>query len=68
MRLKPSGTAALLAALAALLLSLLTAVGTAQAAPTTIDNATQFTDPNGNPVHAHGGGRSSRWTVLLLVR
>lgn len=56
MRLKTFGTAALLAALAALLLSMLTAVGTAQAAPLTVDNATQFTDPNGNPVHAHGGG------------
>ncbi|MEV4333571.1 RICIN domain-containing protein [Streptomyces sp. NPDC049597] len=56
MRLKKSGTAAFLSALAALLLSLLTAVGTAHAAPVTITNGTQFTDPNGNPVHAHGGG------------
>ncbi|MCX4489962.1 RICIN domain-containing protein [Streptomyces anulatus] len=56
MRLKSSGTAAIFSVLAALLLSLLTAVGTAQAAPLTIDNGTQFTDPNGDPVHAHGGG------------
>jgi hypothetical protein len=28
----------------------------AQAAPVTIVNGTQFTDPNGDPVHAHGGG------------
>ncbi|MFI5900233.1 RICIN domain-containing protein [Streptomyces cyaneofuscatus] len=56
MRLKTSGTAAIFSVLAALLLSLLTAVGAAQAAPLTIDNGTQFTDPNGEPVHAHGGG------------
>ncbi|MEU9294584.1 RICIN domain-containing protein [Streptomyces sp. NPDC048266] len=56
MRLKTFGAAALFSAVAALLLSLLTAVGTAHAAPVTIANGTQFTDPNGNPVHAHGGG------------
>jgi hypothetical protein len=28
----------------------------AQAAPVTTPNGTQFTDTNGNPVHAHGGG------------
>ncbi|MFZ3495756.1 RICIN domain-containing protein [Streptomyces sp. 5.8] len=53
MRLKISRTAALLCAL---LLSLVTAAGTAHAAPVTIANGTQFTDPAGNPVHAHGGG------------
>ncbi|MEU2242590.1 RICIN domain-containing protein [Streptomyces sp. NPDC018338] len=53
MRLKLSGTAAFLCAL---LLSLVTAAGTAHAAPVTIANGTQFTDPAGNPVHAHGGG------------
>ncbi|MFJ6656740.1 RICIN domain-containing protein [Streptomyces sp. NPDC091377] len=56
MRLKTFGRTALFAALASLLLSLLTAVGTAQAAPATTDNGIQFTDPQGNPVHAHGGG------------
>ncbi|MCX5394431.1 RICIN domain-containing protein [Streptomyces sp. NBC_00094] len=56
MRLKISGTAALLSALSALLLSLLAAVGTAYAAPVTIANGTQFTAPDGSPVHAHGGG------------
>ncbi|WP_189825600.1 MULTISPECIES: RICIN domain-containing protein [Streptomyces] len=44
------------ALLAALLLTLLGATGTAQAAPVTLTNATQFKDPQGNPVHAHGGG------------
>ncbi|MFJ5835103.1 RICIN domain-containing protein [Streptomyces sp. NPDC093089] len=53
MRLKISGTAAFLCAL---LLSLVTAAGTAHAAPVNIANGTQFTDPAGNPVHAHGGG------------
>ncbi|MGW0123012.1 RICIN domain-containing protein [Streptomyces sp. NPDC003327] len=53
MRLKISGVAAFVCAL---LLSLVTAAGTAHAAPVTIANGTQFTDPNGNPVHAHGGG------------
>ncbi|RBM12694.1 RICIN domain-containing protein [Streptomyces sp. PT12] len=28
----------------------------AHAAPVTVLNGTQFTDPNGDPVHAHGGG------------
>ncbi|MFF1696416.1 RICIN domain-containing protein [Streptomyces sp. NPDC058257] len=55
-------TALLLAALAGLLLSLLSPLGSAQAAPApapaavTITNGTQFTDPNGDVVHAHGGG------------
>ncbi|MFE2015184.1 RICIN domain-containing protein [Streptomyces sp. NPDC059491] len=53
MRLKLSGTAAFLCAL---LLSLVSAVGTAHAAPATIENGTRFADPAGNPVHAHGGG------------
>ncbi|HEY9328711.1 MAG TPA: RICIN domain-containing protein [Streptomyces sp.] len=56
MRLKISGRAALFSALSALLLSLLTSVGTAQAAAVTITNGTQFTGSDGNPVHAHGGG------------
>ncbi|MFG3257436.1 RICIN domain-containing protein [Streptomyces sp. NPDC048172] len=53
------GTVVLLcAALAGLLVSLLTSLGTgtAQAAPATVTNGTQFTDPNGEVVHAHGGG------------
>ncbi|WP_407561824.1 RICIN domain-containing protein [Streptomyces sp. 184] len=53
MRRTLSGTAAVLCAV---LLSLLPGVGTAHAAPVTIGNATQFTDPAGAPVHAHGGG------------
>ncbi|MFH0179864.1 RICIN domain-containing protein [Streptomyces cacaoi] len=48
--------AAVFTAVAALLLSWTAAVGTASAAPASITNATQFTDSNGNPVHAHGGG------------
>ncbi|QGV76996.1 RICIN domain-containing protein [Streptomyces ficellus] len=56
MRLKPSGTAAVLSVIAALVLSLLTAAGTAHAEPAGIANGTQFTDPNGRPVNAHGGG------------
>ncbi|MFI5803896.1 RICIN domain-containing protein [Streptomyces sp. NPDC051561] len=56
MRLTSRGTAALLALVSALLLTLLGGAGTAQAAPVTVPNATQFTDPHGNPVHAHGGG------------
>ncbi len=56
MSLRTKGVTALFAILSALLLSLFTAVGTAQAAPVSIDNATQFNDPNGNPVQAHGGG------------
>ncbi|GGY83964.1 RICIN domain-containing protein [Streptomyces omiyaensis] len=50
------GASAVFAALDALLLSLLGAVGTAHAAAVTVTNAVQFTDPAGNPVHAHGGG------------
>ncbi|MFI8510225.1 RICIN domain-containing protein [Streptomyces sp. NPDC085460] len=50
------GASAVFAALSALLLSLFTAVGTAHAASVTVTNAVQFTDPAGNPVHAHGGG------------
>ncbi|MEU8763257.1 RICIN domain-containing protein [Streptomyces sp. NPDC048659] len=56
MRRTTSGTAAVLTALCAVLLSLLGAAGTAHAAPVTVTNAAQFTDPAGNPVHAHGGG------------
>ncbi|MEV6397958.1 RICIN domain-containing protein [Streptomyces sp. NPDC051907] len=56
MRRTPSTAAMAIAVLAALLLSLLTASGTAQAAPQTAPNPTRFTDPNGDPVHAHGGG------------
>ncbi|WP_121830993.1 RICIN domain-containing protein [Streptomyces sp. S1] len=56
MRRTPSGTATVLTALCAVLLSLFGAAGTARAAAVTVTNATQFTDPAGNPVHAHGGG------------
>ncbi|OKJ61662.1 RICIN domain-containing protein [Streptomyces sp. CB02261] len=56
MRRTSSGTATVLTALCAVLLSLLGTVGTAHAASVTVTNATQFTDPAGNPVHAHGGG------------
>ncbi|MEK9523387.1 RICIN domain-containing protein [Streptomyces venezuelae] len=56
MRRTTSGTATVLTALCAVLLSLLGAVGTAHAAAVTVTNAVQFTDPAGNPVHAHGGG------------
>ncbi|MFB7939870.1 RICIN domain-containing protein [Streptomyces sp. NPDC056049] len=56
MRRTTSGTATVLTALCAVLLSLLGSVGTAHAAAVTVTNATQFTDPQGNPVHAHGGG------------
>ncbi|SFT35685.1 hypothetical protein SAMN04487904_101439 [Actinopolyspora lacussalsi subsp. righensis] len=28
----------------------------AQADPVTVRNGAQFTDPNGEPIHAHGGG------------
>ncbi|MFD3530366.1 RICIN domain-containing protein [Streptomyces sp. NPDC058664] len=56
MRRTSSGTATVLTALCAVLLSLLGAAGTAHAASVTVTNATRFTDPNGNPVHAHGGG------------
>ncbi|MFI0990708.1 RICIN domain-containing protein [Streptomyces exfoliatus] len=50
------GTFTALTALCAVLLSLLGGLGTAHAAAVTVTNATQFTDPQGNPVHAHGGG------------
>ncbi|MFE9458776.1 RICIN domain-containing protein [Streptomyces californicus] len=56
MRRTSSGTVTVLTALCAVLLSLLGTAGTAHAAAVTIANATQFTDPAGNPVHAHGGG------------
>ncbi|MEV7194732.1 RICIN domain-containing protein [Streptomyces sp. NPDC093510] len=56
MRLKLSTTAAVLSAVVALLLSLSAVAGTARADPATIPNGTQFTDPNGEPVNAHGGG------------
>ncbi|MFJ9210435.1 RICIN domain-containing protein [Streptomyces sp. L-9-10] len=56
MRRKLPGAAMAIAVLSALLLSLLSAMGTSQAAPAAVSNATQFTDPNGDPVHAHGGG------------
>ncbi|MFD5768733.1 RICIN domain-containing protein [Streptomyces sp. NPDC127049] len=56
MRRTTSGTATVLTALCAVLLSLLGSAGTAHAAAVTVTNATQFTDPQGNPVHAHGGG------------
>ncbi|TXS20294.1 beta-xylosidase [Streptomyces sp. adm13(2018)] len=56
MRRTTSGTATVLTALCAVLLSLLGALGTAHAAAVTVTNAVQFTDPAGNPVHAHGGG------------
>ncbi|MFI9152278.1 RICIN domain-containing protein [Streptomyces sp. NPDC053367] len=56
MRRTPPGATTVLTALCTLLFSLLGAMGTAHAAPVTITNATQFTDPAGDPVHAHGGG------------
>ncbi|GHA77532.1 RICIN domain-containing protein [Streptomyces termitum] len=56
MRRTTSGTATVLTALCAVLLSLFGAAGTAHAAAVTVTNAVQFTDPAGNPVHAHGGG------------
>ncbi|MEV4423779.1 RICIN domain-containing protein [Streptomyces sp. R-07] len=56
MRRTSSGTATVLTALCAVLLSLLGTAGTAHAATVTVTNATQFTDPAGDPVHAHGGG------------
>lgn len=48
----------LLAAVACLAVAapLATTGPTAQAAPVTVLNGTQFTDPTGEPVHAHGGG------------
>ncbi|MFE5912825.1 RICIN domain-containing protein [Streptomyces wedmorensis] len=51
-----TGASVVFAALSALLLSLVGAMGTAHAASVSVSNATQFTDPAGNPVHAHGGG------------
>ncbi|WP_055703320.1 RICIN domain-containing protein [Streptomyces silaceus] len=56
MRRSAARTRTLLSALCVLLLSFVGAPGTAHAAPTTITNATQFTGPDGSPVHAHGGG------------
>ncbi|MCX4984305.1 RICIN domain-containing protein [Streptomyces sp. NBC_00572] len=60
MRRTPSGTFTVLTTLCAVLFSLLGSLlgpaGTAQAATATVTNATTFTDPAGNPVHAHGGG------------
>ena len=43
-------------AVAAVLLSQMTIIGPASAAPVVITNATQFTDTTGAVVHAHGGG------------
>ncbi|MFE3674571.1 RICIN domain-containing protein [Streptomyces goshikiensis] len=58
MRRHPPHLAALFAVMTALIGSLLGGLGTAAAspAPVTVTNATQFTDPAGRPVHAHGGG------------
>ncbi|MGW6843310.1 RICIN domain-containing protein [Streptomyces sp. NPDC054958] len=55
---RPAVLFALVAALLASLLGGLGGLGTAAAspAPITVTNATQFTDPTGRPVHAHGGG------------
>lgn len=53
---KRTGASTVFVVLSALLLSLVGAVGTAQAVAVPVPNATQFTDPAGNPVHAHGGG------------
>ncbi|MFD5775054.1 RICIN domain-containing protein [Streptomyces fungicidicus] len=47
---------ALLIALCLALAGAVVTAGPAQAAPQTIPNGVQFTDPSGNPVHAHGGG------------
>ena len=47
---------ATLLALGRALVGALATAGPAQAAPQKITNGTQFTDPSGNPVHAHGGG------------
>ena len=47
---------ATLLALGLALFGALATAGPAQAAPQKITNGTQFTDPSGNPVHAHGGG------------
>ncbi|MFC9824439.1 RICIN domain-containing protein [Streptomyces erythrochromogenes] len=58
MRRHPPYLAALFAVVATLFASLLGGPGTATASPSpvTVVNATQFTDPAGKPVHAHGGG------------
>ncbi|MEV4616692.1 RICIN domain-containing protein [Kitasatospora sp. NPDC049258] len=56
MSLRSKGPATLSALLAALLLCLVGAVAPARATQVGIDNATQFTDSGGDPVHAHGGG------------
>ncbi|MEU8465685.1 RICIN domain-containing protein [Streptomyces sp. NPDC029003] len=58
MRRHPPRPAALFTLVASLLLSFLGGSGTAGASPSpvTVVNATQFTDPTGSPVHAHGGG------------
>lgn len=47
---------AALAALACVLTAVVGGAVPAQAAPETVENATQFTDTSGNPLHAHGGG------------
>ena len=49
------GTLSLLGVLSLLVATVLTPSG-AQAAPVTVLNGTQFTDVNGDPLHAHGGG------------
>ncbi|ONK15385.1 RICIN domain-containing protein [Streptomyces sp. MP131-18] len=46
----------LVTALCLSLAAVVLAAPTARAAPVTVLNGTQFTDPNGDPVHAHGGG------------
>ncbi|MCH7230548.1 RICIN domain-containing protein [Glycomyces sp. L485] len=46
----------LLAVAVTSVVALLATAAPAQAAPVTITNATQFTDTDGNVVHAHGGG------------
>ncbi|WP_432584975.1 RICIN domain-containing protein [Streptomyces sp. HD1123-B1] len=51
-----TGVTTLFAGLSAMLLSLSGVAGTAEAAPVSIANATQFTDTGGAGVHAHGGG------------
>ncbi|WP_031152839.1 RICIN domain-containing protein [Streptomyces xanthophaeus] len=58
MRRQLTFTTALLVMVTALIASLLGGHGRAEAspAPVTVTNATQFTDPSGRPVHAHGGG------------
>ncbi|MFJ4314233.1 RICIN domain-containing protein [Streptomyces lavendulae] len=58
MRRHPPRLTALFTLVAGLFASLFGCLGTAAAspAPITVTNATQFTDPAGRPVHAHGGG------------